>query len=103
LREDRVDFRRELVFGDALGDRELFDQEATRGVEHLALAERKLLGRAKHAEITQDLGDLEHRAGLDLLHVLAIAAIPRLGVARDIASLEDRKDFFDLLRRDQVA
>jgi len=33
LREDRVDLAGDLVLGDALGDRELLDEQTARGLE----------------------------------------------------------------------
>ena len=54
-------------------------------------------------QVAQHLGDLEDRAGLDLLHVLAVAAVPRLALDRDLAALEDREHLVDLVGADQLA
>src|SRR4029078_6905065 len=99
--ENLVDLASDFLVRHALCERELLDQKSSCGVEHLALAERQRLAEAQHAYIAQHLGDLEDRARLDPLHVLAIAAIPRLRIARHVAGLEDRVDIFDLLGVDQ--
>src|SRR5215471_8858516 len=88
--EDRIDLVADLVLAHALGDGELLGQKTTGGVEHLALTKRKLFRETQDAQVAEHLGDLEHAAGLDLLHVLAVATVPGLGVARDISRLQDR-------------
>src|SRR3989442_9739517 len=72
--EDLLQVRLDVVFVDALRERQLLDEEVARGVEHLPLTERKVLVELEQVEVAQDFRDLEHGAGLDLLHVLAIAA-----------------------------
>src|SRR5256712_11603734 len=74
--EDRFQVALDVVLVDALGEGKLLDQEVARGVEHLALAEAQVLVELEQVEVAQHFGDLEHGAGLDLLHVLAVAAGP---------------------------
>src|SRR4051812_14039673 len=74
--EDGLQVALDVVLVDALRQRQFLDQEIAGGVEHLALAEAQVLVELQQIEVAQDLGDLEHRAGLDLLHVLAVPAVP---------------------------
>src|SRR3990170_2065377 len=69
--EDLLQIGLDVLLITVLGDGQLLDKQRTRGVEHLSLAERKILVGAQQVEIPQNLSDLEHRAGLDLVHVLA--------------------------------
>src|SRR4051812_50208394 len=77
--EDTVQLLLDLALLGLGGHGDLLDQQGACGVEHLALAERQLLVGLEPLEVAQDLGDLEHGAGLDLLHVLPVAAVSRLG------------------------
>ena len=52
-------------------------------------------------EITENFGDLEDRAGLDLLHVLAIAPVPCLAFHGDLTAFEDFEDLVDLVGTDE--
>src|SRR5262249_62271991 len=70
--EDLLQVALDLVLGALLGETELLDQQRPRGVEHLPLAERQVLVALEQVEVAEHLGDLEHRAGLDLLHVLPV-------------------------------
>src|SRR3989442_4280647 len=99
--EDLLQVRLDVVFVDALRERQLLDEEVARGVEHLPLTERKVLVELEQVEVAQDFRDLEHGAGLDLLHVLAIAAIPGGRIDRDILLLEDAVHLDDGLLVDQ--
>src|SRR5262245_29523712 len=65
--KDPVELLLDLVFLRLRGHGDLLDQQRTRRVQHLALAERQLLVALEPLQIPQHLGDLEHRAGLDLL------------------------------------
>src|SRR2546426_567273 len=78
--EDGLQIALDVVLVDALGQRELLDQEIPRRIEHLALAEAQILVELEQIEVAQHLRDLEHGAGLDLLHVLPVAAVPSGGV-----------------------
>src|SRR5258708_37031226 len=73
--EDGLQVQLDLVLIDALGERQLLDEEVARRVEHLALAEAQVLVELEQVQVAQHLRDLEHGAGLDLLHILAIAAV----------------------------
>src|SRR4051812_49725526 len=72
--EDLLELFFDLHLGDVLGDRELLDDQVLGRVEHTALAERERLGLLEAIQVAEDLGYLEERAGLDLLHEPAIAA-----------------------------
>src|SRR5205807_931543 len=85
--EDLLQVRLDLVLVHALRERQLLDEEVARGVEHLALAEREVLVELQEIQVAQHFGDLEHGACLDLLHVLAVAAVPGGGIDRDILLL----------------
>src|SRR5256885_7859930 len=74
--EDRLQVALDLVLVDALGQRQLLDEEITRCVKHLALAEAQVLVELEQIQVAQHLGDLEDGAGLDLLHVLPVPADP---------------------------
>src|SRR5262249_62362796 len=74
MREDMAQLLHDLVLGVRARDRELFHQEILGGVEHLALAERKLLVPFQDEQVAQHFGDLEDRSRLDLFGVLAVAA-----------------------------
>src|SRR6266446_7400495 len=93
--EDLLQVRLDVVFVDALRQRQLLDEQVARGVEHLALAERQVLVELEQVEVAQHFRDLEHGARLDLLHVLAVAAVPSGGIDRDILLLQDRIDLVD--------
>src|SRR5581483_3276864 len=101
--EDRLELFHDLLLGMGLGDGELLNQQAARGVEHLALAERQLLVALEHQQIAQHLGDLQRRSGLDLLSVFAIAAVPGLGVAVNLALAQNAIDLVDHVLADHPA
>src|SRR6267143_3752672 len=90
--EDLLQVRLDVVFVDALRQRQLLDEEVARGVEHLPLTERKVLVELEQVEVAQHFRDLEHGARLDLLHVLAVAAVPGGRVDGDVLLLEDPVD-----------
>src|SRR5439155_9596112 len=90
--EDLLQVRLDLVLVHALRERQLLDEEVARGVEHLALAEREVLVELQEIEVAQHFRDLEHGAGLDLLHVLAVAAVPGGGIDRDVLLAKDAVD-----------
>src|SRR5260221_14521326 len=75
--EDRLQIGLDVVFVDALGQRQLLDEQITRCVKHLALAEAQVLVELEQVQVPEDLGDLEDGPGLDLLHVFAVPAVPR--------------------------
>src|SRR5947209_1556485 len=87
--EDLLQVGLDIVFVDALRQRQLLDEEVAGGVEHLPLAEREVLVELEQVEVAQHFRDLEHGARLDLLHVLAIAAVPGGGIHRGILLLYD--------------
>src|ERR1041385_5166171 len=95
LRAGLLELLLDLLLGPLAGDGELLDDELLRVVEHLALAEREHLAALEPIQVAIDLGDVEQRAGLDLLHEAAIAAVPRLLVDVDILLAQDVEDFFD--------
>src|SRR6266446_2312538 len=99
--EDLLQVRLDVVFVDALRQRQLLDEQVARGVEHLALAERQVLVELEQVEVAQHFRDLEHGARLDLLHVLAVAAVPGGGIDGDILLLQDPVHFHDSLLVDQ--
>src|ERR1051326_7433568 len=92
MREDMAQLLHDLVLGVRPRDRELFHQKILGGVEHLALAERKLLVALQDEQVAQHLGDLEDRSRLDLFGVLAVAAVPGLLIAFDFFLAEDFVD-----------
>src|SRR5712664_3960479 len=100
--ENLLQVRLDVVFVDALRQRQLLDEQVARGVEHLPLAKGKVLVELEKVEIAQHFRDLEHGARLDLLHVLAIAAVPGSGIHRDILLLQDAVHLDDSLLVDQV-
>src|SRR6266852_1378710 len=100
--EDLLQVRLDVVFVDALRQRQLLDEEVARGVEHLALTKRKVLVELEQVEVAQHFRDLEHGARLDLLHVLAVPAVPGGGIDRDILLLQDAVHFDHGLLVDQV-
>src|SRR6266568_4026759 len=100
--EDLLQVRLDVVFVDALRQRQLLDEQVARGVEHLALAEREVLVELEQVEVAQHFRDLEHGARLDLLHVLAVAPVPSSGIDRDILLLQDAVHLDDGLLVDQV-
>ena len=57
---------------------QLFDQQIACGVQHLALAEGQFLIAFQHEQVTQDGGNLQHRAGFDFLGIFTVTAVPRL-------------------------
>src|ERR1700693_1706888 len=87
--EDGLQIALDVVLVDALGEGELLDEQVPGGVEHLALAEAQILVELEEVQVAQDLRDLEHGAGLDLLHVLAVAAVPGGGIDRNVLLLQD--------------
>src|SRR5437870_6802545 len=87
--EDAPELLHDLLLAVRLRDRELLHEEVPGGVEHLPLAEGELLVSLQHEEIAQHLGDLEDAAGLDLLGVLAVAAVPRLLIDLDLLVTKD--------------
>src|SRR5215831_17786969 len=97
----------ELFFNPLLGpvprDGELLHDEPLGGVEHSALPEGQRLRVLQPVEIAIDLGDLEERAGLDLLHEATIATVPRLLVDVDFLLAEDVHDLLDLRLRGHLA
>src|SRR5215813_5682730 len=101
--EDRFQVALDVILVDALGQRELLDQEVSRRIQHLALAEAEVLVELEEVEVSQHLGDLEHGSGLDLLHVLAIPPVPSGGIHGDVLLLQDRIDLVDRLLVDQGA
>src|SRR6267143_3345931 len=100
--EGLLQVRLDVVFVDALRERQLLDEEVARGIEHLPLAEREVLVELEQVEVAQHFRDLEHRAGLDLLHVLAIPAVPGGGIDREILLLENAVHLDHGLLVDQV-
>src|SRR3989440_10517581 len=100
--EDLLQVGLDIVFVDALRQRQLLDEEVAGGVEPLPLTERKVLVELEQVEVAQHFRDLEHGARLDLLHVLAVAAVPSGGIDRDILLLQDAVHFDDGLLVDQV-
>src|ERR1700722_978090 len=76
-----------------LGDGEFLDQQAARGIEHLALAEGEFLIALEDQQIAENLGDFERRTGLYLFGIFAIAAVPGLRIALDLALTQDFIDF----------
>src|SRR5262245_32711479 len=112
--EDAAQLLHDLLFGVRLGDRKFLDEQVARRIEHLPFSERELLVPLQHEEVTQHLGDFEHAAGLDLLCVLPVAAVPgllvdlHLLVAQDPVDLGNhvladdppQADGLDVLRRD---
>src|SRR5687767_11285058 len=86
----------DLFFRPLLSDSELLHDQLLGVVEHLALAKRQDLAALETVEIAIDLGDVEQRAGLDLLHETAIAAVPGLLVDVDILLAQDVEHFLDL-------
>src|SRR5580698_590447 len=102
-REDTIQLLFDLYFLGFGGDRDLLDQERARGVEHLALAEGELFVPLEALQIAQDLGDLEDRPGLDLLHVLAVAAVPGLSLDGHFAALENLEHLVDLVGANELA
>src|SRR6267143_3274348 len=90
--EDLLQVRLDVVLVHALRERELLDEEVAGGVEHLPLAEREVLVELEQVEVAQHFRDLEHGARLDLLHVLAIPAVPGGRIDGDVLLLEDPVD-----------
>src|SRR3954462_6559109 len=101
--EDRLEVPFDVVLVDALRQRQLLDQQVAGGVEHLALAEAQVLVELEQVQVAQHLGDLEDRARLDLLHVLAVAAVPSGRIHRDILLTQDGINLDHGLLVDQVA
>src|SRR5690606_21701405 len=79
------------------------DQERAGRVEHLPFAEGEILVGLEEVEIPQDLRDLEDRTGLDLLHVLAVAAVPSGRVDGDLLLTKDAVDPLDRLIVDDLS
>src|SRR6516162_8804641 len=100
--EDLPEVGLDLVLGALLGEAELLDQQGTSGVEHLPLAEGEVLVTLEEVEVAKHLGDLEDRAGLDLLHVLPVPAVPGGGVDRDVLLPEDGVDLPDVVLADDL-
>src|SRR5438445_11332773 len=93
--EDAPELLHDLLLTVRFRDRELLHEEVAGGIEHLPLAEGELLVPLQHEEIAQHLGDLEHTAGLDLLVVLSVAAVPVLLVYLDLLVAVVPVDFSD--------
>ena len=72
-----------------------FDQEITRRIEHLPLAERKLLIALQNEKIAQYFCDLEDRSGFDFFGVFAIAAVPGLLIRFDFFLTQHLVDLHD--------
>src|SRR5215467_16158810 len=100
--EDLPEVGLDLVLGALLGEAELLDQQRAGGVEHLPLAEREVLVALEQIEVAEHLGDLEHRAGLDLLHVLPVPAVPGGGIDRDVLLPEDGVDLPHVVLADDL-
>src|ERR1041384_1310269 len=96
--EDRLQVAFNVVFVDALGQRKLLDEEIARRVEHLALAEAQVLVELEQVQIAKNFGDFKDGAGLDLLHVLPVPAVPGGGVDRNVLLLQDLVNFTELGR-----
>src|SRR4051812_4202466 len=94
--EDLLELSLDLFLVAVLRHGELLDEETAGGVEQLELAEREVLVGLEQVEVTEDLGHLEHGARLDLLHVLAVAAVPRGGIDAEVLLLQDAEDLVDL-------
>src|SRR5713101_6805291 len=90
--EDFFEIGLDLVLVTLLGQRELLDQQRTRGIQHFALAKGQILISLEEIQISKYFGDLENRAGLDLLHVFTIATVQGGGVDRNILLAENRVD-----------
>src|SRR6185312_13675695 len=101
--EDLLELFFDLHLGDVLRHRELFHDQVLRRVEHAALAERKGLGLLQAIEVAEDLGHLEERPRLDLLHEPAIAAVPGLLVDVELLLLEDVVHLADLVLLNHLA
>src|SRR3954467_11723023 len=95
--ENSFDLVFDFFFGLLAGDRDLFDDQRARGVEHAALAERKLLVRLQAIQVTPHLCHVVNRPSLDLVHEPAVATVPSLRVEADGALLENIEDLADLL------
>src|SRR3954463_8894433 len=95
--ENSFDLVFDFFFGLLAGDRDLFDDQRARGVEHAALAERQLLVRLQAIQIAQHLCHVVDRARLDLVHETAVAAVPGLGIETDRALLQDVENLADFL------
>src|SRR5579862_9829788 len=80
VREDHLQLFHNFFFWMSLGDRQFLDEQRTRGVEHLALAERQFLVALEHQQIAQHLGDFQWRSGFDLFGVFAVTTVPGLGI-----------------------
>jgi hypothetical protein len=59
VREDRFELFHDFFFRMSLGDGEFLDQQAARGIKHLALAEGQLLVAFEHQQVAQDFRDFE--------------------------------------------
>src|SRR5271155_289497 len=103
VREDRLQLFHDLFFRMSLGDRQFLDEQGSRSVEHLALAERQFLVALKHEQIAQHLCDFQRRTRLDFFRVLAVAAIPRLRIDLYLALAQDTVDFFHHIFADNAA
>src|SRR4051794_21679864 len=73
---------------------ELRGEDLLRPRVHLLLAGREPLFHLADGEVADDLGELEHVTGLDLLPVVLEAPIPVFRHLRDVVR-EDVGDFFD--------
>src|SRR5580700_5749015 len=103
IREDHLQLFHDFFFWMSLGDRQFLDQQRTRRVEHLALAERQFLVALQHQQIAQHLGDFEWRTGFDLFGVFAVATVPRLRIDLDLALTQNTVDFFHHIFADYAA
>jgi len=69
-----------FFFGHVFGNGEFLDQEVLSQIQHLPLPEREVLVAPQVNEIPQDFRNLIDRTGLDLFHILAVAAVPGLTI-----------------------
>ena len=84
-----------LGLRDVLDDGHFGNQQVLGAVVHLLLAEREALLLLHFAEVLEDVGDVFETAGLHLLEVLAVAALPvGMGFLRGL--FEKAQKAFDL-------
>src|ERR1041384_2693938 len=96
--KDGLQVALDIVFIHALGQRQLLDEEIARRVEHLALAEAQVLVELEQVQIAKNFRDFKDGAGLDLLHVLPVPAVPGGGAERNVLLLSDLVNFTELGR-----
>src|SRR6202041_1919527 len=75
VREDHLQLFHDLFFRMSLGDRQFLDEQGSRRVEHLALAERQLLVALEDEQIAQHLCNFQRRTSVDFFRVFAIPAV----------------------------